>query len=294
MSNNLPAIRKTITGAGMQAMIQQRIGEKAGVFTTSLLDLIGDNKDLQACDPNLVVKEAIKAAALDLAISRNLGFAYVIPYKENGTPVPQFQVGYKGYIQLAIRTGQYKHLNTGAVYEGETVVADKIKGTLEITGEPTSGKVVGFFSYMELINGFQKAIFWTAEKMRNHAKKYSKGYASYLSGRTKFKPIWETDFEGMGKKTMVLQLVPKYGPMSIEMANAMDSDRGDFKGFDNDNQTMAEIDQNANQEYIDISPGDTAPNEEPVPDGITEAEKAEVLAQERADAEAQMQDGPDF
>jgi recombination protein RecT len=255
------------------------------------------------------VKEAIKAAALDLAISRNLGFAYVIPYKERGKPVPQFQMGYKGYIQLAIRTGQYKHLNTGAVYEGETVVADKIKGTLEITGEPIGEAVIGFFAYMELINGFQKAIFWTAEKMRNHAKKYSKGYASYLNGRTKFKPIWETDFEGMGKKTMILQLVPKYGPMSIEMSQAMASDKADFKGFDNDDQTQAEIDQNANQEYIDITPGnspsndvgkpETPPKDEPGPDGLTDEEKAEIEAQERAEAVYEAQkaaqvDGPDF
>ncbi len=296
MANNLPIIRKTITGASMQAMIQQRIGEKAGTFTTSLLDLIGDNKDLQECDPNLVVKEAIKAAALDLAISRNLGFAYVIPYKERGTPVPQFQMGYKGYIQLAIRTGQYKHLNTGAVYEGETVVADKIKGTLEIAGVPSSEKVVGFFGYMELINGFQKAIFWTAEKMRNHAQKYSKGYASYLSGRTKFKPIWETDFEGMGKKTMILQLVPKYGPMSIEMSQAMDSDRADFKGFGNDEQIQAEIDQNANQETIDITPAKTHedPPEKTNGGEMTEEEKAEIRAQEIAEAEAQRQGEPDF
>ena len=302
MSNNLPAIRKTITGAAMQAMIQQRIGVKAGTFTTSLLDLIGDNKELQACDPNLVVKEAIKAAALDLAISRSLGFAYVLPYKEKGVPVPQFQIGYKGYIQLAIRTGQYRHLNTGAVYEGETVVADKIKGTLEIVGEPTSENIVGFFGYMELINGFQKAIFWTAEKMRAHAKKYSKGYASYLSGRTKFKPIWETDFEGMGKKTMILQLVPKYGPMTIEMSQAIESDRADFKGFDNDIQ--AEIDVKANQEYIDITPElypdqnhnndqeDAPEQEEPNGGEMSDAEKEEIRAREIS--ESQENDGPGF
>lgn len=303
ITNNLPAIRKTITSAGMQSMIQQRIGEKAGAFTTSLLDLIGDNKDLQACDPNAVVKEAIKAAALDLAISKNLGFAYVIPYKEKGTPVPQFQVGYKGYLQLAIRTGQYRHLNADVVYEGEVVVVDKIKGTLIITGAPVSDKVVGFFAFMELINGFQKAIFWTTEKMLRHAKKYSKGYAAYLAGKTKFPPIWETDFEGMGKKTMLLQLVPKYGPMTIEMSKALSEDRADLAAFDNDVQH--EIDTESHQEYIDITPEKEPSNHVKKQElastpqdnnggEMTDEEKAEIIAQERAEAEEQMHDGPDF
>ena len=279
MSNNLPAIRKTITGAGMQAMIQQRIGEKAGTFTTSILDLIGDNTALQKCDPNLVVKEAIKAPALDLPINNNLGFAYIIPYGNK----PSFIMGYKGFVQLAIRTGQYKHLNADAIYEGEEILVDKIRGTMEVTGKATSENVVGYFAYMELINGFEKAIFWTKEKVIEHGKKFSK---SFNNGP------WKSDFDAMAKKTILKSLISKYGPLSIEMTSALSSDTADFKGHDA--MAQDEIDQNANQEYIDISPVNPAPKGGPGPDGMTEAEKAEVLAHERADAEAQMQDGPDF
>ncbi len=279
MSNNLPAIRKTITGAGMQAMIQQRIGEKAGVFTTSLLDLIGDNTSLQKCDINLVIKEAIKAPALDLPINNNLGFAYIIPYGNK----PSFIMGYKGFIQLAIRTGQYKHLNADAVYDGEEIIVDKIRGTMEVTGKPKSEKVVGYFAYMELINGFEKAIFWTKEQVTAHGKKFSK---TFNNGP------WKSDFDAMAKKTILKSLISKYGPLSIEMTSALSSDTADFKGHDA--MAQDEIYTNANQEYIDITPVDPAPKEEPGPDGMTEAEKSEVLAQERADAEAQMQDGPDF
>lgn len=279
MSNNLPAIRKTITGAGMQAMIQQRIGEKAGVFTTSLLDLIGDNTALQKCDINLVIKEAIKAPALDLPINNNLGFAYIIPYGNK----PSFIMGYKGFIQLAIRTGQYKHLNADAVYDGEEIIVDKIRGTMEVTGKPKSEKVVGYFAYMELINGFEKAVFWTKEQVTAHGKKFSK---TFNNGP------WKSDFDAMAKKTILKSLISKYGPLSIEMTSALSSDTADFKGHDA--MAQEEIYTNANQEYIDITPGDPAPKEEPGPDGMTEAEKAEVLAQERADAEEQMQDGPDF
>ena len=279
MSNNLPAIRKTITGAGMQAMIQQRIGEKAGVFTTSLLDLIGDNTALQKCDINLVIKEAIKAPALDLPINNNLGFAYIIPYGNK----PSFIMGYKGFIQLAIRTGQYKHLNADAVYEGEEIIVDKIRGTMEVTGKPKSEKVVGYFAYMELINGFEKAVFWTKEQVTAHGKKFSK---TFNNGP------WKSDFDAMAKKTILKSLISKYGPLSIEMTSALSSDTADFKGHDA--MAQEEIYTNANQEYIDITPGDPAPKEEPGPDGMTEAEKSDVLAHELADAEEQMHDGPDF
>lgn len=192
-------------------------------------------------------------------------------------------MGYKGFIQLAIRTGQYKHLNADAVYEGEEIIVDKIRGTMEVTGKTTSEKVVGYFAYMELINGFEKAIFWTKEQVTAHGKKFSK---TFNNGP------WKSDFDAMAKKTILKSLISKYGPLSIEMTSALSSDTADFKGHDA--MAQDEIYTNANQEYIDITPGAQAQKDDPGPDGMTEAEKAEVLAQERADAEAQMQDGPDF
>jgi recombination protein RecT len=290
MSNNLPAIRKIITGAGMQAMIQQRIGEKAGVFTTSLLDLIGDNTALQRCDINLVVKEAIKAPALDLPINNNLGFAYIIPYNESKqidgkwvkTPKPQFQIGYKGFVQLAIRTGQYKHLNADAIYDGEVIIVDKIRGTMELTGKATSENVVGYFAYMELINGFEKATVWTKDKVIAHGNKFSK---TFNNGP------WKSDFDAMAKKTILKSLISKYGPLSIDIANALSSDSSDLRGHDD--MAQYEIETNANQEYIDITPRPVK-MDEPGPDGMTAAQKNEALAQELAEAEAQTHGGPDF
>lgn len=272
--NNLPAIKNYVTNTSVMSNIKQRLGEKSGTFVTSLLDLCGEDKTLASCKPELVVKESLKAAALDLPLNKNLGFAYVLPYKN----VPQFQMGYKGYIQLAIRTGQYKHLNAGIVYEGEDLIEDRIKGTVEISGEKTSDKAIGYFCYMELINGFEKAVAWTREQVEAHAKRFSKSYGKGFSP-------WKTDFDAMAQKTMVLQLIPKYGPMTIEMSTAMAKDRADFAGFDN--QVQDEIDQNANGDIIDIPTGDQPPD-----DGtITEAEKAEIEAQEKAEAEKK---GPDF
>ena len=276
-NNNLPAVRNIIQSDAVQNSIKARLGDKAGTFTTSLLDVIGEDYALAKCDPKLVVKQALKAAGLDLPLNKNLGFAYVIAYKNKGVYEPNFQMGFKGYIQLAIRTGQYNHLNTGIVYEGEEMIEDRIKGTLEIGGKKTSDKAIGYFCYMELINGFEKAVAWSREKVQVHANRFSKSINSKMSP-------WQSDFDAMALKTMVLQLIPKYGPMTIEMSTAISSDRADFKGFDG--RMSEEIDDNANSEIIDIPADDDPPGE----DGMTETEKAEILANEAAEAEK----GPGF
>lgn len=281
-NNNFPAIRQQLTSPDMLKIVQERIGEKAGTFMSSVLDLIGSDNYLMQCDPRLVVKEALKAAALDLPVSKSLGFAYVIPYKSKGQPIPNFQLGYRGLIQLAIRSGQFRHLNTGVVYEGEHIIEDRIKGTLEISGEKTSESAVGYYAYMQLVNGFEKAIVWSRERVESHAKKFSKAFGS---------GPWQSDFDAMAKKTVLLQL-KTYMPMSIEMQTAMIHEAAGGPSFDA--QTRIEIDENANSETIDIP----AEPEAAGSDGLTEAEKAEIQAQEAAEAEeqvrAQMENGPGF
>ena len=270
-NNNLPAIRNMIQGDSIQNSIRARIGEKAGTFTTSLLDLIGEDKNLALCDPMLVVKQALKAAGMDLPINKNLGLAYVIAYKKKGVYTPEFQMGWKGWVQLLIRTGQCKILNAGLVYDGEEIIEDRIRGSIEIVGEKSSEKVIGYFAYMELLNGFNKTVAWTKERVEAHAKRFSKSYGGQYSSP------WKTDFDQMALKTMILQL-KSFFPVTIEMSTALASDRGDVKGFDN--QVQDEIQNNANQEIIDI-PSDDDVQE---PDGLTKAEKAEIMAQEAADA----------
>jgi recombination protein RecT len=191
-------------------------------------------------------------------------------------------MGWKGYVQLAIRTGKYRHLNTGIVYEGEEMIVDRIRGTLEIGGKRTGDNPIGYYCYMELLNGFQKAIAWTKEKVEEHAKRFSKSYSYYLDKKRGRKPVWVTDFDAMALKTMFLQLVPKYGPMTIEMSQAISGDRSDFKGFDN--QVSEEIQENANEEIIDIpKSGDVVDADFCDGQTLTDAEKAEI-EQEEANA----------
>jgi len=287
-------LQQTLSAPNVAARIEQRLGEKAGAFITSILDLAGETKLLAECNPNDVIKEGLKAASLDLPINKNLGFAYVIPYNEsskvNGQWVkkmmPHFQMGYKGFLQLAIRTGQYKYLNAGVVYEGEEMIVDRIHGTLDIAGKATSDKPIGYFAYMQLINGFEKAIGWTADKVMRHAAKYSKSF------NTKSSP-WKTDTEAMALKTMILQLVPKYGPMTIEMTQALTNDRADVPSFD---RAEVQIEEQANRgDVIDIKTEEPKPETPKEPGPMTDEEKAEIQEREAAGEDLGPQtSGPDF
>lgn len=146
------------------------------------------------------------AASLDLPINQNLGFAYIIPYGNEA----QFQMGYKGYIQLAMRTGQYQTINAAEVYEGEIVKQNRFTGEYEF-GEKTSDKIVGYIAYFKLVNGFEKYLYMSIEEMQAHAKKFSK---NYKGGTDK----WGiTDFHSMAIKTVLKRLISKYGILSIEM-----------------------------------------------------------------------------
>lgn len=198
---------------------EKALGKSTGTFLTSILELYQSDAGISACDPDLVVKECLKAATLNLPINKNLGLAYIIAYKEHGTPTPQFQLGYKGLVNLALRSGQYTRMNADIVYEGEQVEYDKITGSLSLSGEPVSENAIGYFAYFKMVNGFEKAIYWSKERVEAHAKKFS---AAYKFGR-KDSP-WLTSFDQMAIKTVLKHLITHFGIVSIEFASALSSD----------------------------------------------------------------------
>jgi len=202
-------------------LLENSLKENAGAFAASVIDLYNTDTYLQQCDPQEVFGECLKAVSLKLPINKQLGFAYIVPYKKNGKPTPQFQIGYKGLIQLAMRTGVYKHINADVVYEGEFKSYDKLTGALDISGEATSDKVVGYFAYIETINGFSKALYWTKEQVIKHASRYSKSYASGSD-------IWKNNFDEMAIKTVVRNLISKWGVMSVELVTAITEESKDF------------------------------------------------------------------
>jgi recombination protein RecT len=210
-TKNLPAkkpvdvLKNLVNSDSIQTRLKNAMDKEAGLFTLSLIDLFASDAGLQKCNPQAVVAEAMKAASLRLPITKSLGFAYIIPFKDK----PEFVPGYKGIVQLCMRTGQFKILNADAIYEGEVVEHNRLTGEIQITGTRTGDNEIGYFAYMELTNGFNKVVYMTKDEVMAHAKKYSKSFKSKYSA-------WATDFGKMARKTPLLQLLRKWAPMSIE------------------------------------------------------------------------------
>lgn len=228
--------KSVLNSQTVRAQLSHSLKEKAGAFMSSMIDLYSSDTSLQQCDPEKVALEAIKAASLDLPIVKSLGYAYVVPYKK----VPTFIVGYKGLIQLAQRTGQYKVINADVVYEGELKGFDKLSGIPDISGERISDKVVGYFAYFRLLNGHEHVFYMSKLDMEAYGKRYSPSYNSNYSP-------WQTEFDKMALKTVLRQLLSKWGPTSTEMqkVEAYD-DKGDTPEM--------EIQKKANKTVIDIDP----------------------------------------
>lgn len=195
------------------------LGNKSSAFISSALAAINSNDALKKATPESVYMAVMMAAVVDLPINANLGFAYIIPYNskkkdDEGRDVvitsAQFQIGYKGFIQLAQRSGQYKSISAAPVYEGQLKSTDPLKGYEFDWTSKTSDKVIGYAGYFELINGFEKSLYMTVSELQSHGAKYSKTY-SYNSSK------WKTDFEAMALKTVIKLLISKFGPLSVDM-----------------------------------------------------------------------------
>lgn len=210
-------LKDLIGSASVKEMFRNAMAEHADSFLASVVDLYNNDRTLQTCAPNEVLMEAFKAATLKLPINKQLGFAYIVPFNDRklGKTVPTFQLGYKGLIQMAMRTGAYRHINGGPVFEGELVKENKLTGEIDLSGTKLSEKVLGYFAYIETLNGFSKTIYWDINKVTNHAKKYSKAF--------NFGP-WQSDFDAMATKTLMRSLIGHYGIMSVEMQDAYAKD----------------------------------------------------------------------
>ena len=252
------ALKNVLSTDSVKEQFKNALGKNADTFIASVIDLFNSDSKLRECNPNQVVMEALKAAVLHLPINKSLGFAYIIPYSnsypkkdEYGRDVigqdgkkiwekklePTFQLGYKGYIQLAMRTGQYRTLNADVVYEGEVRKVSKLTGEIAFDGDKKSDKVIGYFCYFELLNGFAKTLYMTVDQMANHAKRYSKGLKKEVTvdqlkaladlpvSTDDNKTVgWLGNFHSMGVKTVVRNLLSKFGYLSVEMQTAIADD----------------------------------------------------------------------
>ena len=280
--NNSLAKTNTRLGVGAyltQDAVKQRINQVVGGkdgqrFISAVVSAVQTNPMLQECTNQSILSAALLGESLKLSPSPQLGQYYMVPFNDNKRgKVAQFQLGYKGYIQLAIRSGQYKKLNVLAIKEGELVKFDALNEEIEVRliedeEQREQAATVGYYAMFEYVNGFRKAIYWSKAKMEAHALKYSQGYASDKRKGTAY-TFWSKDFDGMAYKTMLRQLISKWGIMSIEMITAIDSD-------------MAVINEDGTKSYVDNDPDviEVAPGaEEPVvviPDSGTEPNNAQA------------------
>ena len=268
MVTNKPKFSVAIQSDMYKNLINQTLGDKdrATRFIASISSAVATNQALQECDAGTILSGALLGESLNLSPSPQLGQYYLVPFNDSkkGYKVAQFQLGYKGYIQLAIRSGQYKKLNVLAIKKGELIKYDPLNEEIEVNliedeEERENSETIGYYAMFEYTNGFRKSLYWSKSKMEKHALKYSKGYAAH-KGYT----FWEKDFDGMAYKTMLRQLISKWGIMSIDMQQAVEKD-------------MATINTDGTYEYVDNEESEIIEQEEPqeetsVQDETTEKE----------------------
>lgn len=228
----------------MQKLIANALHDPARCarFTASIVSAVSVNQALQNCDRNTVISGALLGESLNLSPSPQLGQYYLVPFnnKKKGMQDAQFVLGYKGYVQLALRSGQYKSINVEIVKQGEYKGRDPMTGDprfqfLEDDNQWEQLPVIGYMASFEYLNGFRKVLYWSKEKMMNHADRYSaafsrKAYENLIAGNIpqgemwKYSSFWYKDFDSMAKKTMLRQLISKWGIMSTDMQSAYESD----------------------------------------------------------------------
>lgn len=249
-TTNKPKFSVAIQSDTYKNLINNTLGDKdrASRFIASISSAVATNPSLQECDAGTILSGALLGESLNLSPSPQLGQYYLVPFNDSKREckVAQFQLGYKGYIQLAIRSGQYKKLNVLAIKKGELIKYDPLNEEIEVNliedeEERENTETVGYYAMFEYTNGFRKSLYWSKSKMEKHALKYSKGYAAH-KGYT----FWEKDFDGMAFKTMLRQLISKWGIMSIDMQQAVEKDMatintdGTYEYVENEDETIIE------------------------------------------------------
>lgn len=250
---NKPKFSLAIQSEGYKRLINNTLGDqkRAAKFIAAISSAVATNPSLQQCEAGSILSGALLGEALNLSPSPQLGQYYLVPFKDKA----QFQLGYKGYIQLAIRSGQYKDIDVIEVREGEYLGRDKITGKhqfefIEDEVERENKPIIGYMAYFEYLNGFYKNLYWSKEKMQKHALEYSQAYASDVKKGTNYS-FWTKDFNGMAFKTMLRQLISKWGIMSIDMQEALTKD-------------MSVVKEDGTYDYVDNQPVMEVPSEERV------------------------------
>ena len=295
-----------INSSGYQKMINNALKDpkRANRFVASVISAVSLNPVLQECEPGTIVSAALQGESLELSPSPQLGQFWMVPYddKKRGRKIAQFQIGYKGFVQLAIRSGQYLDIDAIEIREGEYLGRNRASGKPEFSfitddEQREALPVIGYLAYFELLNGFKKSLYFSKEKMLNHADRYSKAFSAEKyrdlqdgklpkSEMWKYSSPWYSGFDGMALKTVVRQLLGKYGILSVEMVRAFESDMS----MVNEDGSFDYIDNQPDEPQDDLVDANVTITEENADDGsgLSEADKAEIMAAEAAQSEIEQ------
>lgn len=218
-TQNKPTLKSMLDNESVKNRFTEVLGAKAPGFISSIISATSTNKMLQECEPSSIIGAAAIAATLDLPINSSLGFAHIVPYNSPDGKKAQFQMGWKGYVQLAMRTGQYKTINVTEVLSSQLKSVDNLTGEYVFDWTKNDGEVVGYAAYFKTVNGFEKTVYWSVAKIQAHGKKYSKSYANQYGQ-------WQLNFPSMAMKTLVKHLLSTWGILSIDIQKAVSVDQG--------------------------------------------------------------------
>ena len=276
-TSTLKLFNETLSNPRTQTYLESVLATKKNSFVNNISSLVANNATLQACQPLSVIYAGIKATALDLPLDPNLGFAYVIPYanRKSGITEAQFQIGYKGFIQLAIRSGKYRTINVTEIKAGELKDFDLLAGEMKFEALPAREKLptIGYAAFIRLTNGFEKTLYMTKEEVEAHAYEYSQTYkADKDKGWTSSQ--WSKHFDAMARKTVLKRLLSGFGILSVEMQQAITADQAVFNSTDG---APRYADNDARIEDVVA---------EEVPAGSPQAKASEAMAKAKAAAAA--------
>ncbi len=257
MENDITLARtdngRTVFDLLKSEVVKKRFAESTGknlaAFTSAVTEIVNGNNLLKQCDPYSILSSVICAATLNLQINPSFGEAYIVPFKGKAT----FQVGYHGFVQLALRSGLYKNLYAGEIHEGEIRGKNPLNGEL-IIGDKISDDIIGYVAHLELANGFVKTIFMSKAEMEEHAKTYSVAYSYDLRNGSK-NSLWSNNFDKMAVKTVLKKLLRNWGVKSVEMQQALQFDSKvvrDNDISDNKNLSPENIDATPSDDLVDI------------------------------------------
>ena len=278
MAKNLPQIRRFFENDKVQERFASILNEDPRGFLASVFEVIENNSLLQKADPKSIMYAAATSAMLELPINQDMGMAYIVPYKGKA----QFQIGYRGFRQLAMRTNKVERMEDSVVYEGETAddVYMRIRSVVDLFRPEEGAQVVGYISYIKLTNGFEKSLYMTTQELEKHGKQYSQTYKKGFG-------LWKTDFDAMARKTVTKQLISKYAPLSRKVQMAIRADQAVIEDWDlkkvsypdNEKPSQEELDRQEESKRIEgwIDSQETVEKLEEVSEALYELDDKELI-----------------